>query len=120
MKQFLKTIVILAVIVAVAYVGLKVVKSYTSKDKAKVVFKTEEISRADVIRSISATGTVEPEELVNVGAQVNGKIMSFGKDVDGNPVDFSSRVKTGMVLAQIDDVPYKADLLDAVATLVRA
>ena len=106
MKQFLKTIVILAVIVAVAYIGLKVVKSYTSKDKAKVVFRTEEIARTDVIRSISATGTVEPEELVNVGAQVNGKVMSFGKDSDGNPVDFSSRVTTGMVLAQIDDVPY--------------
>jgi len=120
MKQFLKTLVILAVIAVVAYFGLKVFKSYTSKDKAKVVFKTEEISRADVIRSISATGTVEPEELVNVGAQVNGKVMSFGKDVDGNTVDFSSRVKTGMVLAQIDDVPYKADLQDAEATHERA
>ena len=120
MKKFLKTIVLLVIVAAVVYVAGKVLKSYTAKKSEKVVFKTEEVLRTDVIRSISATGTVEPEELVNVGAQVNGKIMSFGKDVDGNPVDFSSRVKTGMVLAQIDDVPYKADLQDAQATHERA
>ena len=121
MKQFLKKILVLIIILGVLAVGWVVVRSYSrGKAKDKVVFKTEEIVRGDVIRSISATGTVEPEELVNVGAQVNGKIMSFGKDADGNPVDFSSRVTTGMVLAQIDDVPYKADLQDAEATHERA
>ena len=121
MKQFLKKLFVLIIIFGVLAVGWVVLRSYSrSKAHEKVVFKTEEILRNDVIRSISATGTVEPEELVNVGAQVNGKIMSFGKDADGNPVDFSSRVKTGMVLAQIDDVPYKADLQDAEATHERA
>ena len=105
MKHFLKKLIILLVIFGLIAVGFVVVRSYSRKDKAKVVFRTEEVIRTDVIRSISATGTVEPEELVNVGAQVNGKVMSFGKDADGNPVDFSSRVTTGMVLAQIDDVP---------------
>ena len=120
MKHFLKKLIILLVIFGLIAVGFVVVRSYSRKDKAKVVFRTEEVMRTDVIRSISATGTVEPEELVNVGAQVNGKVMSFGKDADGNPVDFSSRVTTGMVLAQIDDVPYKADLQDAEAALTRA
>ena len=54
MKKTLKTIILLAVAAAVVYIGLKVVKSYTSKDKAKVVFRTEEVTRTDVIRSISA------------------------------------------------------------------
>ena len=121
MKQFLKKLLVLIIILGALAVGWVVVRSYSrGKAKDKAVFKTEEIVRGDVIRSISATGTVEPEELVNVGAQVNGKIMSFGKDADGNPVDFSSRVTTGMVLAQIDDVPYKADLQDAEATHERA
>ena len=121
MKQFLKKLFVLLVIFGALALGWVVFRSYSrSKSNVKVVFKTEEILHTDVIRSISATGTVEPEELVNVGAQVNGKVMSFGKDVDGNPVDFSSRVKTGMVLAQIDDVPYKADLQDAEATHERA
>ena len=121
MKQFLKKLLVLVIIIGALAVGWVVVRSYSrGKANEKVVFKTEEIVRGDVIRSISATGTVEPEELVNVGAQVNGKIMSFGKDADGNPVDFSSRVTTGMVLAQIDDVPYKADLQDAEATHERA
>ena len=121
MKQFLKKFFVLLVILGALALGWVVFRSYSrGKQLEKVVFKTEEILRTDVIRSISATGTVEPEELVNVGAQVNGKIMSFGKDADGNTVDFSSRVKTGMVLAQIDDVPYKADLQDAEATHERA
>ena len=121
MKHFLKNLLVLIIIFGVIAIGWVVLRSYSrSKAGVKVVFKTEEIIRGDVIRSISATGTVEPEELVNVGAQVNGKVMSFGKDVDGNPVDFSSRVKAGMVLAQIDDVPYKADLQDAEATHERA
>ena len=95
MKHFLKNLIVLIIIFGVIAVGWVVFRSYSrSKAGVKVVFKTEEIVRGDVIRSISATGTVEPEELVNVGAQVNGKIMSFGKDVDGNPVDFSSRVNT--------------------------
>jgi len=120
MKHFLKKLIILLVILGVLAIGWVVLRSYSRKEKAKVVFRTEEIVRTDVIRSISATGTVEPEELVNVGAQVNGKVMSFGRDADGNPVDFSSRVTAGMVLAQIDDVPYKADLQDAEATFKRA
>ena len=63
---------------------------------------------------ISASGTVEPEELINVGAQVSGKIMSFGKDADGNDlkqynlpvgahivVENNQDVKAGDVLIKI-------------------
>lgn len=85
-----------------------------------VTFKLEQVVRDNVRRTISATGTVEPEELVNVGAQVNGKIMSFGKDADGNSVDYGSKVTKGMILAQIDDVTYKADLQEKEAQLEQA
>ena len=69
---------------------------------------------------ISASGTVEPEELVNVGAQVTGKIMTFGKDADGKTVDYGSRVKKGMVLARIDEVLYEAELREAKAGKAKA
>jgi len=88
--------------------------------ESRVEFQTEAVTRADIRRSISATGTVEPEELVNVGAQVNGKIMEFGRDADGKTVDYGSKVKKGMVLAQIDDVTYKADLQEAEASRQQA
>jgi len=95
-------------------------KDNAGKNNDKVAFKTVPVTRETVQRTIAATGTVEPEELINVGAQVNGKIMSFGKDADGKTVDYGSRVKAGMVLAQIDDVTYKAELQSVEAQLEQA
>jgi HlyD family secretion protein len=62
------------------------------------------------VSTISATGTIEPVEVVDVGAQVAGLIKSFGKDKDGKPIDYGSVVEEGSVLAQIDDSVYAADL----------
>ena len=36
--------------------------------------------------TIGATGTLEPEEVVDVGAQVAGQILEFGKDDSGKAV----------------------------------
>jgi HlyD family secretion protein len=73
-------------------------------------FRTVPVARGDLMASISATGTVEPEEVVDVGAQVAGKILSFGKDKNGKPVDYGSVVEAGTVLARIDDALYAADV----------
>ncbi|MEW6386972.1 MAG: efflux RND transporter periplasmic adaptor subunit [Thermodesulfobacteriota bacterium] len=83
-------------------------------------FRTVPVTRGDLVASISATGTVEPEEVVDVGAQVAGKIVAFGKDKQGNPIDYGSQVEPGMVLAQIDDALYAADVSQAKAQLAQA
>lgn len=80
-------------------------------------FHTVVVTRGDLQATISATGTVEPEEVVDVGAQVAGKIVAFGKDKDGKTVDYGSVVEAGTVLAQIDDALYAADLANAKAQL---
>ena len=80
-------------------------------------FRTAPVTRGDLQAVISATGTVEPEEVVDVGAQVAGKIVSFGKDKDGKTVDYGSVVEAGTVLAQIDDALYAADVANAKAQL---
>ena len=67
-------------------------------------------TRADVVSTIAASGTLEPEELVDVGSQVSGQIVAFGVDESGAEVDYCSPVTNGMVLARIDDVTYLADL----------
>jgi HlyD family secretion protein len=79
--------------------------------------RTAPVQRVDLTASISATGTVEPEEVVDVGAQVAGQINAFGKDVDGQPVDYGSVVEAGTVLARIDDSLYAADVEQARANL---
>ena len=84
------------------------------------VFRVAEVTRGDLEVTVSATGTVQPEEVVDVGAQVAGKIVSFGLDVDGKPVDYGSVVKAGMVLARIDDAVYSAEVSQAAAQLAQA
>ena len=79
--------------------------------------RTVLVQRVDLVASIGATGTVEPEEVVDVGAQVAGQINAFGKDVNGQPVDYGSVVDAGTVLAQIDDSLYAADVEQARANL---
>ena len=119
-RKLIKPLIILIILAAAAAAVYYFFFRTKAGKAAKLEFKTAEITRATVQRTISATGTVEPEELVNVGAQVNGKIMSFGKDADGKTVDYGSRVKAGMVLAQIDDVTYKAELQSVEAQLEQA
>ena len=119
MKKVVKYLMILIVLAAVAAAAWMFFKKPV-EDAPQIALRTEKITLDNVRRTISATGTVEPEELVNVGAQVNGKIMSFGKDADGKTVDYGSRVKKGMILAQIDDVTYKADLQEKEAQLEQA
>ena len=80
-------------------------------------FRTVPVTRGDLQAIISATGTVEPEEVVDVGAQVAGKIVAFGKDKNGKTVDYGSVVEAGTVLARIDDALYAADLANAKAQL---
>jgi len=83
-------------------------------------FRTAAVTRGDLMASISATGTVEPEEVVDVGAQVAGRIVAFGKDKNGKIIDYGSVVEAGTVLAQIDDAIYAAEVAQAKAQVAQA
>jgi HlyD family secretion protein len=83
-------------------------------------YQTASVTRGDLRVTISATGTVEPEEVIDVGAQVAGQILSFGRDVDGNSVDYGSKVAAGTVLANIDDSVYAAEASSARAQVESA
>ncbi len=97
------------------------------KTTTSVKFKTAKVEKRDIIRTVEANGTVEPEDLVDVGARVSGEIISFGKDIDGHEVDYGSRIKKGEIIALIDPkIPQtnldtaKATLKGAQATLAQA
>jgi HlyD family secretion protein len=80
------------------------------------------VQRGDLVATVTATGTIEPEEVVDVGAQVVGIIQEFGRDPrDGSrPVDFGTPVEEGTVLARIDDSIYRARLEKAAAQVEQA
>lgn len=117
--KILKTVIVVVILVALAGGGWYWY-SVRSRAAAKPHFTTTPVVRSDLTKSISATGTVEPEELVNVGAQVSGKITAFEKDSNNDEVDYGSPVKAGMVLARIDDLVYEAEMREAEAQKLKA
>lgn len=89
-----------------------------SQDAAKVpkkgfIYRTAPISRTDIVRSVSATGTITPRNTssgIPVGAQVNGKLIKLY-------VDYNDVVTNGQIVAEIDPLVYEATYKSALARL---
>src|SRR5258708_22242966 len=108
MGRFIRTLFILLALGGLAYGGyLWYQRAHSSPT---TTFRTVPVKRGDILAVITATGTLEPEEVVDVGAQVAGQIKTLGNDPSGKQVDYNSEVEDGMVLAAIDDSLYRADL----------
>jgi HlyD family secretion protein len=82
-------------------------------------FLTAKVDKGEVSTTINATGTIEPEEVVDIGAQVAGMIKAFGRDPrnPGAPIDYGSPVEEGTVLARIDESLYRAAVKQGLANL---
>lgn len=94
--------------------------AFSGKKEKAVQFVTTPIVRGDFVNKVQATGTLEPQELVDVGAQVTGEIKEFGTDVNGNRVDYGSEVKEGQLLARIDDTLVELNIKRAEASVAQA
>jgi len=76
-------------------------------------YRTAPIARTDIVRTVSATGSVTPRNSskgIPVGAQVNGKLIKLF-------VDYNSVVTNGQVVALIDPLVYEANYKSAEAQL---
>jgi HlyD family secretion protein len=118
MQRFL-TKPVLAIAIAVLVGGAGVGWWWMRSDH-KLSFRTAAVKRGDVAATISASGTIEPNETVDVGAQVAGRITTFGTDINGQTIDYNSVVEKGAVLAKIDDSVYAAALAVANAQVEQA
>jgi HlyD family secretion protein len=113
---------VLIILFAIATLGVAVGGLYylwINYSVRQPAFRTLPVTRGDLLVSVSATGSVEPVEIIDVGAQIVGIITKFGPDVDrpGKTIDFRSHVKQGAILAQLDDLPHRAELKKAIANL---
>jgi HlyD family secretion protein len=95
---------------------------WTDHRASGVSYRTVTIKRGDLRSTINTTGTIEPEEVVDVGAQVAGRIESFGPD-PGDPnkaVSYGSRVEHGTVLARLDSALVQTRLKQAQGHVAKA
>jgi HlyD family secretion protein len=109
MKKIMIPLMVIVLLAVAAAMYLR------KSNEQPISYRTGAISRGDLAITISATGTVEPEEVIDVGAQIAGQILEFGKDKTGKPIDYGSGVEAGTVLAKIDDAMYAADAAQAAA-----
>jgi HlyD family secretion protein len=123
----MKTVIFLLVICALGAGGSYYYMEYVSPE-SEPTFRLVAIKRGEILWTIGASGTVQPEEVVDVGAQVAGKVNSFGPDprgqtdprFKGKSIDYGSPVHVGTLLTKIDDATYKAVRDQAAAALERA
>ncbi len=76
-------------------------------------YRTEKIVKGNIVKAISANGTLNPVVLVNVGTQISGVINKLN-------VDFNDRVHKDQVLAEIDPSLINAQLEQSQAALANA
>lgn len=97
MKKKAIWIVVVLVVVAGAILGLTV---FRGGKNGEVKYRKEAVGRGDIEALVVTSGTLNPIEIVDVGAQVSGKVEKLY-------VDFNSQVTRGQVVAELDQEPLK-------------
>ncbi len=105
MKKLLKIFIILVILGAIAY-GVKTFFFSASAENAAGPLVSAKVVQTTISTTISATGTLEPVDQVEVGTQVSGDIAKIY-------ADFNSKVKKGQVIAELDKSKLKATLAQA-------
>ncbi|GAA6200533.1 efflux RND transporter periplasmic adaptor subunit [Aquicoccus sp. SU-CL01552] len=76
-------------------------------------YRTAPASLADLVVTVTATGTVEPTNLVEISSELSGTLR-------GVAVDYNDMVKAGQVLATLDTTKLEAELAVAEANVTAA
>lgn len=110
-KKSIKWIVILGILIVAAVVFF-IVRGAKASGK-ELAIRTHVVGDYTVENTVTATGTLEPVETVEVGTQVSGKVERI-------LVDFNSEVKKGDLLAELDKQTLNQSVSRAKASLTSA
>ncbi|MDO5608701.1 MAG: efflux RND transporter periplasmic adaptor subunit [Capnocytophaga sp.] len=106
MKKGIKNLIIALIVVgiiALAYL-------FFGKEKATFIeLQTQRIENGDVTTEVTATGSVQPMDEIEVGTQVSGLVSKIY-------VDFNSQVKKGQLLAELDKINLQENVTNALAS----
>ena len=97
-------------------------QSGKDKEKEKPTLKSVKVGRGTLQASVSATGTLQPEEVIDVGASFGGTLVKFGADPRDpkKTIDYNTPVEEGTILAHLDATVYRARVEQARARIARA
>ena len=112
MKKKTRIWLIILGIVVLAIAVILIVKARKSANK-ELVIRTHTVAEYTVENTVTATGTIEPVETVEVGTQVSGKVEKIY-------VDFNDVVKKGELLAELDKLTLTQSVSRAKASLTSA
>lgn len=85
----------------------------TRSNSGGIRYTTQPVTRGDLIVTVTATGTLQPTNQVEIGSEISGTI----KTVDA---DYNDTVKIGQVLARLDTSRLAAQVAQSRAALAAA
>jgi HlyD family secretion protein len=111
-KKWILRVASVAVVAAAVYAGAGY---FMDKKRAAsaVHYETKPVERGALTVTISATGTLQPVNKVEVGSEVSGTMKSV-------EADYNDHVKIGQVLARIDTSKLEAEVQESEAALEAA
>lgn len=109
--KWLKRCLVLALLMIVVVTAVVI---WRTADKSNTTqFKTQEVQRGDLTVIVTATGTLQPTNKVDVSSELSGIIKSV-------EADYNDRVKVGQVLAKLDTSKLEAQVTQSRAALESA
>jgi len=103
----------LALLVIIAGTAAVVVWRNAAGESNTTQYKTRDVQRGDLTVMVTATGTLEPTNQVDVGSELSGIIKSV-------EVDYNDRVNVDQILAKLDTSKLKAQVTQSKAGLEAA
>jgi len=94
---------------AAAAVGVIAAVYFSGRGEA-IRYRTAKVERGGLTVIVTATGTLQPTNQVDVGSELSGIVKSV-------EVDFNDTVKIGQVLARLDTTKLKAQVVQSEAAL---
>ncbi|HQP26995.1 MAG TPA: biotin/lipoyl-binding protein, partial [Candidatus Syntrophosphaera sp.] len=108
MKKYLKYVIIALLLISAAIVFIQLRKSSNRPE-----WKIDSPSKGTIREIVTATGSLNPTVLVEVGTEVSGTIKTLYKD-------FNDKVRKGEVLARLDTEILAASVESAQAEVNKA
>lgn len=109
-KRVITTIVLLVVVGSAAVVYQKQINKPKVEEPR---FKTANVDTGNITQTVTASGTLNPVALINVGSQVSGTVLTL-------KADFNDRVKKGQILLTLDPTIFNAQIKQSEANLASA